>query len=350
MLTKAIRATALGSIAALALAGAASAQDFKPQNPECIAPSAPGGGWDFICRTTAKFMQELGLIDGTMQVTTKTGAGGGVAYAYVAKERTDDGNLIVAASNGTTSRLAQGAFPGSTPDDVYWFATFGAEYGAIAVDADSEYQDLKGLMDAVVADPRSIAFAGGSAVGGYDHIKPLLLGKAAGIEDVRQMKYVAFSGGGEAMTALLSGSVQAVSGDFSEVRGFLESGDVRVVAVLSPERLASFPDIPTAKEQGYDVLGANWRGLYMPKGAPEEAKAFWVELGPQDDRIRSIPEIPGRCRHRALQQFRPRCRGLCGRKHPADHRYLEGNRHHPVTRTAGPAIAPARSACLGRNA
>lgn len=276
MLTKAIRATALGSIAALALAGAASAQDFKPQNPECIAPSAPGGGWDFICRTTAKFMQELGLIDGTMQVTTKTGAGGGVAYAYVAKERTDDGNLIVAASNGTTSRLAQGAFPGSTPDDVYWFATFGAEYGAIAVDADSEYQDLKGLMDAVVADPRSIAFAGGSAVGGYDHIKPLLLGKAAGIEDVRQMKYVAFSGGGEAMTALLSGSVQAVSGDFSEVRGFLESGDVRVVAVLSPERLASFPDIPTAKEQGYDVLGANWRGLYMPKGAPEEAKAFWV--------------------------------------------------------------------------
>lgn len=277
MFAKTIRAAALSSFAMLAATGVASAQDFKPENPECIAPSAPGGGWDFICRTTAKFLQELGLIDGTMQVTTKTGAGGGVAYAYVAKERNADGNLVIAASNGTTSRLAQGAFPGSTPDEVYWFATFGAEYGAIAVDADSGYQDLKGLMDAVVADPRSVAFAGGSAVGGYDHIKPLLLGKAAGIEDVRQMKYVAFSGGGEAMTALLSGSVQAVSGDFSEIRGFLESGDIRVLAVLAPERLNGFPDLPTAKEQGYDVLGANWRGLYMPKDAPDEAKVFWVD-------------------------------------------------------------------------
>lgn len=276
MFTKTIRAAALGSIAALALAGAASAQDFKPENPECIAPSAPGGGWDFICRTTAKFLQEQGLIDSTMQVTTMTGAGGGVAYAYTAKERNEDGDLVVAASNSTFTRLAQGAFPGSTAEDVHWLATFGAEYGAIAVDADSPHQDLKSLMDAVVADPRSIAFAGGSAVGGYDHIKPLLLGQAAGIEDVRQMKYVAFSGGGEAITALLSGSVQAVSGDYSEIRGFKESGDIRILAILAPERLSGLDDVPTAIEQGYDVLGANWRGLYMPKDAPEEAKTFWT--------------------------------------------------------------------------
>lgn len=277
MFMKIVRVAALCSVAALVQAGAASAQGFKPDKPECIAPSAPGGGWDFICRTTAKFLQEQGLIDSTMQVTTMTGAGGGVAYAYTANERNEDGNLVVAASNSTFTRLAQGAFPGSTADDVHWLATFGAEYGAIAVSADAPYQNLKDLMDAIVADPRSVAFAGGSAVGGYDHIKPLLLGQAAGIEDVRQMKYVAFSGGGEAITALLSGSVQAVSGDYSEIRGFKESGDIRILAILSPERLQGLEDVPTAIEQGYDVLGANWRGLYMPKDAPDEAKTFWTD-------------------------------------------------------------------------
>lgn len=272
-----IRAGAFAALATLATVPGVQAQEFKPENPECIAPANPGGGWDFICRTTAKLLFDEGLIDGAMQVTNMSGGGGGVAYAHVVNERSTDDNLIVAASNGTTSRLAQGAFPGNTADDVDWLATFGAEYGAIAVDKDSKYQTLKDLMDAVVEDPRSVAFSGGSAVGGYDHIKPLLLGKAAGLEDVRQMKYVAFAGGGEAMTALLSDSVQVFSGDFSEVRGFLESGDIRVIAVLAPERLSGFPDIPTAREQGYDVLGANWRGLYVPKGSSEASKKFWDE-------------------------------------------------------------------------
>jgi putative tricarboxylic transport membrane protein len=130
-------------------------------------------------------------------------------------------------------------------------------------------------MDAIKADPRSVGIAGGSSVGGYDHIKPMLVAQAAGVEDVTKLKYVAFSGGGEAMTGLLSGSVQALSGDLSEMLGFLESGDIRIVAILSPERLSGHPDIPTAKEQGYDVIGANWRGLYMPAGASDEAKEYW---------------------------------------------------------------------------
>ncbi len=65
-------------------------------------------------------------------------------------------------------------------------------------------------------------------------------------------------------------------GTFSELRGFYESGDIRIIAVLAPQRLKGFSDIPTAKEQGYDVIGANWRGLYMPKGASDEAKEFWT--------------------------------------------------------------------------
>lgn len=248
---------------------------FEPENPECIAPAGPGGGWDFICRTTAKNLFDLKLVEKAMQVTNMSGGGGGVAFAHVTKERNNDNDLIVAASTSTSARLAQGIFKGASADDVHWLATFGAEYGVLAVKKDSKYQDLKSLMDAIVADPRSVGIAGGSSVGGFDHIKPMLVARKAGLKDVRQLKYVAYSGGGEAMTGLLSGAVDVMSGDFSELRGFYESGDIRIVAILAPQRLKGFPDIPTAKEQGYDVVGANWRGLYMPKGASAEAKEFW---------------------------------------------------------------------------
>ncbi|MDT8420079.1 MAG: tripartite tricarboxylate transporter substrate-binding protein [Desulfuromonadales bacterium] len=254
---------------------AGNAQAFQPENPECIAPAGPGGGWDFICRTTAKNLFDLKLIESAMQVTNMSGGGGGVAFAHVTKERNNDNDLVVAASTSTSARLAQGIFKGATADDVHWLATFGAEYGVLAVKKDSQYKTLKDLMDAIVDNPRSVGIAGGSSVGGFDHIKPMLVARKAGLKDVRQLKYVAYAGGGEAMTGLLSGAVQVMSGDFSELRGFYESGDIRIVAILAPQRLKGFPDIPTAREQGYDVVGANWRGLYMPKGASAEAKEFW---------------------------------------------------------------------------
>ena len=275
MLTKIASAGALALVLTGFAPGMAAAQDFQPENPQCIAPSDPGGGWDFICRTTARFLFDLGIIDEAMQVTNMSGGGGGVAFAHVVKERNEDNNLIVAASVSTTARIAQGIFEDATLEDVHWLATFGAEYGAIAVRADSEFETLEDLMNQVLEDPRSVGFSGGSSVGSYDHIKPMLLAQAAGLGNVRELKYVAYSGGGEAMTGLLSGAVEAVSGDFSEIRGFVESGDVRVLAILGPERLPNFPDIPTAVEQGYDVVGANWRGVYMPAGASDEAKDFW---------------------------------------------------------------------------
>ncbi len=275
MVSRLTRAALVAAATTLVGLTGAHAQGFQPDSPECIAPSNPGGGWDFICRATAKHLFELGLIKGAMQVTNMSGGGGGVAFAHVTKERNNDNNLIVAASVSTSARLAQGIYKGASPDDVHWLATFGAEYGAIAVKKDSRFQNLKQMMDAIKADPRSVGISGGSSVGSYDHIKPMLLAKAAGVNDVTRLKYVAYSGGGEAMTGLLSGAVDALSGDFSEMRGFVDSGDVRIIAILAPKRLKAFPDMPTAKEQGYDVIGANWRGLYMPKGASAEAKEFW---------------------------------------------------------------------------
>lgn len=277
MFMKLTRVSAFALATTITGISGAAAQDFKAENPHCIAPSNPGGGWDFICRTTAKYLFDLGVIEDTMQVTNMSGGGGGVAFAHVTKERNDDNNLIVAASMSTSARIAQGIYEDATQDDVHFLATFGAEYGAIAVNADSKYTSLAQMMDDIVADPRSVSIAGGSSVGSFDHIKPMLVAQKAGLADVTKMKYVSFDGGGEAMTGLLSGSVDALSGDFSEMLGFLESGDIRIIGILAPERLANFPDIQTAKEQGYDVVGANWRGLYMPAGASDEAKEFWSD-------------------------------------------------------------------------
>ncbi len=268
----------LGLTAALVFASSVSSFAFEPTNTECIAPANPGGGWDFTCRQVGKTLQDLQLVPGTMQVTNLAGGGGGVAFAEVINKRNDDNNLIVAASSATSTRLAQGAYPGNTMDQVRWLASVGADYGIIAVAKDSPIQTLPELLDAIKKDPTSISIAGGSAVGGWDHLKVLLAAKKAGIDDVRTIKYVAFDGGGEAVTQLLAGSVQAFTGDASEAKGFVDSGDIRVIAVLAPERLeGDFSSFPTAKEQGIDVIGANWRGFYAPGGMSDDAYNYWVK-------------------------------------------------------------------------
>ena len=274
--------TASRGFVAAALLGlsafAASADGFKPENPECIAPANPGGGWDFTCRQVGKTLQDLGLIDKTMQVVNLAGGGGGVAFAEVVNKRNDSNDLIVAASSATATRLAQGAYPGNTMDQVRWIGSVGADYGVIAVAKSSAVNTLPELLDQIKADPTTVSIAGGSAVGGWDHLKVLIAANAYGIDDVRSVKYIAFDGGGEAVTQLLAGSVQAFTGDISEAKGFVDSGDIKVIAVLAPERLSgAFADMPTAKEQGIDAIGANWRGFYAPGGMSDDAYNAWVE-------------------------------------------------------------------------
>jgi putative tricarboxylic transport membrane protein len=249
---------------------------FEPQNAECIAPANPGGGWDFTCRQVGKALYDLKKTPGPVQVTNKAGGGGAVAFAEVVAKRNSENDLIVAASTATTTRLAQGQFAGFTADQVRWLGSVGADYGVIAVAKDSPYKTLTDLMNTIKTDPSKVSVAGGSAVGGWDHLKVLITAKAAGIEDVRTIKYVAFQGGGEAVTQLVGGHVQAFSGDISEAIGFMQSGDLRVLAVLAPERLpGDLGNIPTAKEQGIDALGANWRGFYAPGGMSDEAYDYW---------------------------------------------------------------------------
>ena len=261
--------TALAA-AAIFVGGAATAA-------ECIAPANPGGGWDFTCRQIGKIMYDIGQVDAPVQVTNMAGGGGGLAYQTVANERNDDPDLIVAASVATQTRLAQNAYGGATADQVRFVGAIGADPGVIVVGVDSPYQTLTDLLDAMAEDPGAVAFAGGSAAGGFDHLKVLQLAKAHGIEDVRGIRYIGVDGGADAITQTVGGFTQGMTGDMSEVVGFIESGDVRVLAVLNDERVPGFEDIPTAVEQGIDVVAVNWRGLYVPKNISDERFQEWAD-------------------------------------------------------------------------
>ncbi|WP_295311595.1 tripartite tricarboxylate transporter substrate-binding protein [Roseobacter sp.] len=243
---------------------------------ECIAPANPGGGWDFTCRQIGKIMYDIGAVDQPVQVTNMAGAGGGLAYNHVVAERNTDEDLIIAASTATSTRLAQNAYAGMTADQVRFVGAIGADPGVIVVAADSPYQSLNDLVEAIKADPGSVAFAGGSAVGGFDHIKPLMILQRAGFDDIKKVKYIGVDGGADAITQTVGGFTQAMTGDMSEIVGFLKAGEVRVIAVLTDERVPGFEDIPTAKEQGYDVVAVNWRGLYVPKGISDEKFEEWA--------------------------------------------------------------------------
>jgi len=264
-----VKAFITGAVLATGAAGAASAT-------ECIAPANPGGGWDFTCRQIGKIMFDIGAVDQPVQVTNMAGAGGGLAFSYVVNEQNDNDDLIIAASSATTTRLAQNAYAGATADQVRFVGAIGADPGVIVVAKDSPIKNLDDMVNMIKADPSSVAFAGGSAVGGFDHMKPLMILQKAGFTDIRKIKYIGVDGGADAITQTIGGFTQAMTGDMSEVVSFLSNGDIRVIAVLTDERVPGFDDIPTAKEQGYDVVAVNWRGLYVPKGISDERFDEWA--------------------------------------------------------------------------
>ena len=274
--TLSMKSILISSAAALTIAGQAYA--YEPsRSAECIAPANPGGGWDFTCRSVGKVLVDLEYIKGNVQTVNMPGAGGGVAFAHTISKRAKDDSLIVAASTATTTRLAQGQFPGMNSDQVKWVGTLGADYGIIAVGKESKYTSLTQVLEALKEDQNSVKFAGGSASGGWDHLKVLMTAQKANIENLPKIRYLAYSGGSEALVQVVGGHVDAFTGDISEVKGFMDSGDLRVLAVLSEERLpAPFDMIPTAKEQGIDSIAPNWRGFYVPGNASSESYDWWT--------------------------------------------------------------------------
>lgn len=275
-------ASGLALLGGALLAGSAQAAG----DAECIAPAKPGGGYDLTCRLAANGLLETGRLDSPMLVTYMPGGIGAVAYNHVNGVRTDDENLIVAASTGAAVNLALGKFGQYDADEVRWLGALGVDYGAIVVAADAPWQSLDELMADLQATPGEIAFGAGGTVGSQDWMKAALTAKAGDI-DPRDLRYVAFEGGGEALAALLGDHIQVFTGDLSELQSQLESGKVRVLAALSEERMGGpYAEIPTAAEQGYDVQWPIWRGYYMGPEVSDEAYQAWVE------RMQALAEDP----------------------------------------------------------
>lgn len=269
MIWKMTKLKAVGLASAMLFAAPAMAT-------ECIAPADPGGGWDFTCREVGRILSSEGLVDGNVQVTNMPGGVGAVAFANVAGKRASDADLLVATSTVGVTQIAQGKYPAGI-DTMRWLAMLGADVGVIAVDDDSPYQTLDELLAALKQDVTSVVTAGSTGAGGWDHIRLMMLAQAAGIEDIAAIRWVQFDGGSPAVTQMMGGQVGVVSTDMGEIKGFIESGDIRILAVLADEPISAFPDLPTAVSQGYDVTGYNWRGFYTGGDVSDEDYAAWVD-------------------------------------------------------------------------
>ncbi len=264
--------------AALCVAASFAAPAFAQsqiKSPECIAPANPGGGFDLTCR-----IAQTGLdphVDAPVQVTFMPGGIGAVAYNLFNTTRTDDGSAIVAFSTGSLLNIVTGKYGDFTEKDVRWVGTAGADFGAVVVRADSKYQDLSQLMADFAADPASVVVGAGGSVGSQDWMKGALLLREAGAAPM-DMRYVAFDGGGDAIAALLGGSIELYMGDVGEMVPYIDSGQMRILAVMSPERLdAPFDGIPTAIEEGFDVEWTILRGYYMGGDVSDADYQKWVD-------------------------------------------------------------------------
>ncbi|MFD6207140.1 tripartite tricarboxylate transporter substrate binding protein [Peribacillus sp. NPDC060253] len=283
---KKISAVLLASSLALSLGACGSSSDTSGEKKEStgypkkaitiVAPSGAGGGWDLTARSFTKVLGETKLVKQPLTVENKPGGGGAVFMADYATQQADNNDMLfvnsppVIINNLKKEGNSPYGYKNTTP-----LAQLTKDYGAIVVKADSEFKDLKSLLEVVKKDPRKLTFAGGSAPGSMDHLISILPAYEYGL-DPTKLKYVSYDGGGEAITALLGGNADVIGTDASSVREFLKAGKIRVLAVTSTKRLGGdLKDIPTAKEQGIDAEFTIWRGVFGPQNMSEEAKTFW---------------------------------------------------------------------------
>lgn len=268
----ALRMTALAAgIALLASGCGATGQAATNTSAEAAAgpvtglrilvPNTPGGGYDTTARVAAKVLDDEKITSG-IEVFNLAGAGGTVGLARVVNEK-ENGDLamlmglgVVGASytNKSESKLTE-----TTP-----LARLIEESGAIMVSKDSPYKTIDDLVAAWKADPAKISVGGGSSPGGPDHLLPMQLAGAVGI-DPTKVNFVSYDGGGDLLPAILGNKLGFAASGAGEFIQQIEAGDIRVLATSGEERLAAI-DAPTLKESGIDLVFTNWRGMVAPPG------------------------------------------------------------------------------------
>lgn len=253
---------ALAGVVAMS-AAQASATDYK-----IMAPAAPGGGWDQTARAMQTVLQDE-KISNSVQVTNVPGAGGAIGIAQFVNTAKGDPSQLMISGFVMVGALLTNNSP-VTLDQVTPIARLTGEYEALVVPANSDIKDMAGLVEKLKADPGSVSWGGGSA-GGTDHITAGLIAKAVGV-DPTKVNYIAFSGGGEALAAILGGQVTAGISGYGEFESQIKAGQLRLIGISSDERLEGI-DAPTFKESGVDVAIQNWRMVAAAPGLSDEQKA-----------------------------------------------------------------------------
>ncbi|MBO8142787.1 MAG: tripartite tricarboxylate transporter substrate binding protein [Firmicutes bacterium] len=241
---------------------------YPEREIEVVAWASPGGGSDLMVRTFAEAAKEVFPVP--LYVTNRSGGAGAVGMAYVAGRPADGYTILGVTNNLVFTPLTQ-------PDVEYnWedftpIIAFGIDAKVLAVSASSPFETLNDLVEAARSSPRTVRIAT-FGVGSDDHITGVMLERVSGA----RFQYVPFSGGGQQVAAVLGGHVEATVTEINEILPQIEAGNIRVLASATEKRLSSFPDVPTMRELGYDVVVPKFRGLVVARGTPEDVVDYLI--------------------------------------------------------------------------
>ena len=255
----------------------AASGDWKPtKEVTIVVGTAPGGGQDAAARTMQKLLTQLKLVDVPITVANKPGGGGAVGWAFLNQHAGDAHFLQIANPLLITNALMGRAVV--TYNDITPIAMLFTSSTALSVRPDAAISSGKDLAARLKQDSSSLSASVGSSLGYTNHIAVALLAKAAG-GDPKKVKAVIFQGSGEAMTALLGGHVDMINTDASNVIPQRQAGKMRVLGVSAASRVGGgLADVPTWREQGYDVVVSTWRMLAGPKGMTPAQSAYWENV------------------------------------------------------------------------
>jgi putative tricarboxylic transport membrane protein len=258
------------SLLVLALLPFAASAQWKPtKDVEFVVPFAVGGGADLMGRVIHKIITEEKLVPVPVAIVNKPGGGGAAGIGYVSASRKADPHTLILINGSTqiTPILNPNA---KTLTEVRPIMNVMLDDFVFFVRADAPWKSLKDFVnDAKSKGPKSMAFSAG---GTTDTMAVTVLSKSTGV----QYNIVSFNSGGEALTALLGGHVQASMGNPLEFMGQMQAGKVRALGVVRDSRFPALSNVPTFKEQGVSSPNFQmWRGVAIPKDAPNEAAAYW---------------------------------------------------------------------------
>ena len=257
------------AFAALVIAAATQAQEPWPARAvRFIVPSSPGGGTDLFMRNVVELLRKDKALAQPIITSNRVGGGGAVAYNYIKSKRGDPHVVMTMATGGVLNASVRPEL--DLPLSIFTpLAMFAQDPQVIAVRVESKFQTLKDLLDAGKREPDTIAVGLSGTGTGAGRLAFYLLERATG----SKFKYVTFKGGGDAVLATLGGHVETTGENMSEMLPLVESKKMRVLAVVGERRFVQAPDIPTARELGFNVVAATGRGFGMPAAVPKEAAA-----------------------------------------------------------------------------